>query len=62
MNAVRTRHKVRRGRARPVHPTAREAAEVRAAFEAIDHGEGIEVTLDEITAWGRTGRWPTRLR
>jgi hypothetical protein len=31
------------------------------ALARLDHGEGVELTADELRHWAETGEWPERL-
>jgi hypothetical protein len=44
-----------------VRASAEDEANVLAAIEEIDRGEGVELTAEELRHWAETGEWPERL-
>jgi hypothetical protein len=44
-----------------VHLPPKDEADVRAALERLDRGDGIELTAEELAHWAETGEWPERL-
>jgi hypothetical protein len=44
-----------------VRPSPEDEAELRKAIEALDRGEGTDLTPEELRHWAETGEWPERL-
>lgn len=44
-----------------VRPAPEDEADIRAAIEEAERGEGIDLTPEELDHWAETGEWPERL-
>jgi hypothetical protein len=44
-----------------VRPSAEDEVDIRAGLAELDHGEGVQLTADDLQHRAETGEWPERL-